>query len=163
MLILMAMGKTAVSRIIAKIDDTDVSHVALSSREICDHGLVFHSSTQGVEIVSRDYFKKKHEMKRIYDIDVGPYEESALLWSMMKLYEGARYDYLATAYAGIYLLMRKIGISISSHNVWNNRNHFMCLEFAIRAIFGESPQEVIGLKAFEEKVKERLNGDMQIF
>ena len=85
MLILMAMGKTAVSRIIAKIDDTDVSHVALSSREICDHGLVFHSSTQGVEIVSRDYFKKKHEMKRIYDIDVGPYEESALLWSMMKL------------------------------------------------------------------------------
>jgi hypothetical protein len=158
MLILMAMGKTVVSRIIAKIDDTDVSHVALASPDICDGQIVFHSGISGVEMVSRHTFNNHYDVKRIYKVQ-SKYgiSDSELLWGLLKSYEDAEYDYLATLYAGLWLLAKKMGIKLNRRNLWNNSNHYMCLEFAYRGLYNRDALNVVSLKGFENLLLEEAS------
>jgi len=159
MQIIFAKGKTFASNIITSVEENDVSHVAISSKYFLNNQIVFHSSVQGVEIVTRNYFKKKHDIKRTYDINTD-HDEELLLKNMMGLYEGKAYDYLATLYIGIYLLLKKVGLQLLARNLWNNRNHFMCLEFASVIIFGFDYPEIMGLKEFEKRIEALVNSKL---
>ena len=161
MQIIFAKGKTFASNIITSVEENDVSHVAISSKYFLNNEIVFHSSVQGVEIVTRNYFKKKHDIKRTYEINTN-YDEEFLLKNMMGLYEGKPYDYLATLYIGIYLIFKKAGLPLLARNLWNNRNHFMCLEFASVIIFGFDYPQIMGLKEFEKRIKALLNTNSKL-
>jgi hypothetical protein len=151
--VIFALGKTFVSKVIAAIDDTDVSHVALSSAKVAGNTLVFHSVTSGVKISTRHGFKQKYDVKRIYRLGSSYENEEDLLWSLLSNNEDKPYDFLAGGYLALYLIMRKMGIKLPDKNIWQNRNHFICTEFASAGIMGEV-NSMVSLRTLEKYILE---------
>lgn len=151
--VIFCKGKSIASDIIAAIDDTDVSHVALSSSSPGSRHIVFHSISSGVRISSRSAFNRKYDVKRIYRLSSSQTNEDDILWSLMSSYEDRKYDYLAIAYLGLFLALKKIGLHIPAKNLWNNRNQFICTEFVTLGILGHT-DSMLSLRTLEKYILE---------
>jgi hypothetical protein len=154
--VIFCKGKSWTADVIASIDDTDVSHVAFSSWRLLDRNLIFHSTSKGVNITTKKTFLKHYDIKRIYEIPVNDdFTESFILWKMIEKYEGAPYDYLALIYLGLFLLGKKLGIRLPAVNRWQNKNHYICTEFATLAIMGHT-DSMTSLKTLEQYILEKF-------
>lgn len=152
--VIFCKGRSLASHIIAAIDDTDVSHVALCSSSPSNNHLIFHSVSSGVRISSRAAFKRKYDIKRIYRLGSSWPNEDDILWSLVATYEDRKYDYLAIAYLGLFLSLKKIGFNLPAKNIWNNRNYFICTEFVTLGIFGDT-DSMLSLRTLEKHIQER--------
>jgi len=156
MQVLFCKGKSWTANLIASIDDTDVSHVALTSWKLMDRNLVLHSTGKGVNITTKSTFLKHYDIKRVYEIPVNSeFSESFILWKMIEEYEGAPYDYFALIYLGLFLLCKKLGIGLPPVNRWQNKNHYICTEFATLAIMGNT-NSMASLKTLEKYILEKF-------
>jgi len=154
--VLFCRGKSWTANLIASIDDTDVSHVALASWRLLDRNLIFHSTSKGVNITTKKAFLKDYDIKRVYEIPVNDeFSESFILWKMIEKYEGAPYDYFALIYLGLFLLGKKLGIRLPPVNRWQNKNHYICTEFATLAIMGDT-DSMSSLKSLEKYILEKF-------
>ncbi len=152
--VIFCKGRTLASDIIAKVDDTDVSHVALASSTQTARHLIFHSISSGVRVSSRSAFQRKYDIKRIYRLGSSHSNEDDLLWSLFSMYEDRKYDYLAIAYLGLFLTLKKFGLHMPAKNLWNNRNHFICTEFVTLGVFGDT-DSMMSLKSLEKYILEK--------
>jgi len=153
--VIFCKGRGIASDIIAKVDDTDVSHVALCSSFRANQHIVFHSVSSGVKISSRSAFKKKYDIKRIYQLASTQTNEDDIIWSLLTMYEDRKYDYLALVYLGIFLTLRKVGLELPAKNIWNNRNHFICTEFVTLGILGHA-DSMMSLRTLEKHIVEKM-------
>lgn len=154
--VLFCKGKSWTANLIASIDGTDVSHVALASWKLMDRNLILHSTASGVNITTKKAFLKKYDIKRVYEIPVNDeFSESFILWKLIEQYEGAPYDYLALIYLGLFLLCKKLGIRLPAVNRWQNKNHYICTEFATLAIMGNT-DSMASLKTLEKYILEKF-------
>lgn len=153
MFVLFAKAKKSwTADLIAAVCDTDVSHVALMSE-----GLVFHSTSAGVVMCSKRKFERLYDVKRAYNIPLySPHYGIHHLRKLFEKYEDCKYDYLAFAYLGLYLCCKKLGLKLPAENRWQNRNHFICTEFASMAIMGHI-DSMYTLKSLEEHIKEHFH------
>ena len=154
--VLFCKGKSWTANIIASIDDTDVSHVALSSWKLMDRNLILHSTGKGVNLTTKKAFLKKYDIKRIYEIPVNDeFSESYILWKLIEENEGKPYDYLALVYLGLFLLGKKLGFGLPLENRWQNKSHYICTEFASLAIMGNT-DSMASLKTLEKYILEKF-------
>jgi hypothetical protein len=154
--VIFCKGKSWTANLIASIDDTDVSHVALASWKLMDRNLILHSTGKGVNITTKSTFLKHYDIKREYEIPVNDeFSESFILWKMIEKYEGAPYDYFALIYLGLFLLGKKLGIRLPPVNRWQNKNHYICTEFATLAIMGNT-NSMSSLKSLEKYILEKF-------
>lgn len=157
MRVIFAKGRSWTADVIASVCDTDVSHVALMTDVAKNLSLVFHSTSAGVEICSYSKFKRLYIVRRSYEIPCNSaYGSNYHLRKLFEKYEGCKYDYFAFAYLGLYLCLKKLGIKLPAENRWQNRNHFICTEFASMAIMGHI-DSMYTLKSLEEHIKEHFH------
>jgi hypothetical protein len=147
-------GKSLMSKVIAALDDTDVSHVALSSPGVGGNNLMFHSVTSGVKICTRAAFNRKFDVKRVYRLESSHKNEADLLWHLISNYEDRPYDFNGIAYLGLFLMANRVGIKLPKKNIWQNRNYFICTEFVSLGIFGK-PDSMLTLRSLETLIQEK--------
>jgi hypothetical protein len=159
MQIIFAKGHSMLSDLIADIDGGDCSHVALASNEVMNGYLILHATHRGVEVMGRNTFKKHYDIKRIYEVPMFavPDKESWWFKDLLVHNDSKKYDYLGLFWLGLYTLLRRIGIKIKPQNLWQNKNHFVCLEFVTFAIWGVT-DSTITLSELENRLKEKLSG-----
>lgn len=158
MRVIFAKGKKSLTaNLIASVCDTDVSHVALMSGYDKIESFVFHSTSEGVKVCSFNKFESLYDIKRIYEIPCyTPHFNTYHLWKLFEKYEDCAYDYLAFIYLGLFLCFKKLGIKLPAENRWQNRNHFICTEFASAAIMGQT-DSMQTLKTLEDYIKENAH------
>jgi hypothetical protein len=141
-------GKTLGAKIISEIDGGDCSHVAIASPEIGTGKIVAHSTARGVQIDHLKTFLSFYKVVRWYSIPIN--NEAHHLLELLESHANKPYDYLALMYLGLW----KMGILRKKENIWQNRNFYICTEFASLAIFGKAIS-TYGLVELEAAIIER--------
>lgn len=156
MIVVFADSDSWTSKIIKAVDGSDVSHVAIYSPNIANGSIMFHSSREGVEMITRETFKRRYRIKRCYQVDpAGELTDAEIMGVLLRKYEDAKYDYLGVIFLGLYLLVSRLGLHVRARNLWNDRNAFFCTEFVSLGIFGEIP-EILSLTQLEKNIVDRM-------
>lgn len=130
--IIFCKGKNFLSNVIAQIDGGDCSHVAIGSEAIGNGSIIAHSTSRGVHIDHANTFLNHYEVVRTYKTAIS--DEETKFLNLIDTYANRPYDYLGLIYLGFY----KMGILRKKENIWQNRNFYICTEFASMAIFDKT-------------------------
>ena len=127
--ILFTASNTPVGRVIRYLTKEPMSHVAIKADDF-----VVHSAITGIEIVTYEYFKTKHNILASVTV-TSSYNK---LLKLVTEHQHSFYDYWCLVYLGIrYCAKRVFNLSLPKVNLWAVSGLYTCTEWVTKYLCGE--------------------------
>lgn len=134
--ILWTRSNLPLSKLICKVTNEPVSHVALSY-----HGIIIHADFLGVRFSEESSFRSSHEV--VFEMKIEGENNETKILELLKKYHGRRYDFGALLFLGFSLLLRHYcKIPLPKSNLWQSSGMFICTEWVSRFV-GEKADSMI--------------------